>query len=405
VRAASGTPSFGGLYVQAGLDQDDSQLANGYGLLGTYYGSLNAGGGNAIEHQRQFDGLVSATPIDETFSDTYSLGSNGTYSTPFMRYVVGSDGIRIGSGIGPFLGINVALPAAAANPPAGSVFLNPTGVVNAGSFAPFTAPWVPGELLTLYGANMAPHSLTVAPQVPFPTTLDGVQVLVNGVAAPIYYTTPGQISAIVPYAANTSVVQIQVVNNGAPSNVVTNLSGLTAPGVLTQSQNGFGYGDVVHGDGSLVTPSHPAQIGETVAVFLTGLGAVYPSIPDGSAGPVSPTSQTSSTITAYLDSTSTSNSVQATVGYAGLAPDLAGLYQMNLTIPTGASAGDNYLELMGPDSDSFVALIPVAGSSPTSSVDSIVRARPNLRGRRTGSPSLAPSLMLPGFPNRDGAGH
>jgi uncharacterized protein (TIGR03437 family) len=324
-----------------------------------------------------------------------------------MRYIVGADGIRIGSGIGPFLGINVAVPVATVNPPAGSVFLNPTGVVNAGSFAPFTAPWVPGELLTLYGANMAPSPLTIAPQVPFPTTLDGVQVMVNGVAAPIYYTTPGQISAIVPYAANTAVVQIQVVNNGAASNVATNLSGQTAPGVLTQSQNGYGYGDVEHGDGSLVTPANPARIGETVAVYLTGLGAVYPTIPDGSAGPASPPSQTTSTITAYLDSTSTSNSVQATVGYAGLAPELPALYQLNLTIPSGATAGDNYLELLGPDSDSFVSLIPIAGSSTASGASTIVRARPNLRGRRTASPSLAPSLMLPGraFLNRDAAGH
>ena len=384
VRTGSGTPSLSGLYVQAGLDQDDSQLATGYGLLDNYFGSLNASGGTAIEHQKIFDALVSSTTIDETFSDTYSLGSNGAYSTPFMRYVVGANGVRIGSGIGPSLGINVAVPAATVNPPAGSVFLNPTGIVNAGSFAPFTAPWVPGELLTLYGSNMAPHSLTIASQVPFPTTLDGVQVMVNGVAAPLYYTTPGQISAIVPYAANTSMVQIQVVNNGASSNVVTNFSGLTAPGVLTQSQNGFGYGDVVHADGSLVTSSHPAQIGETVSVYLTGLGAVSPAISDGSPGPVSPFSQATSTITAYLDSTSSSTSVQATVGYSGLAPELAGLYQINLTIPTGAAAGDNYLELLGPDSDSFVSLISVAGSS-SASVTSMTLtplSRPAARARR-----------------------
>lgn len=394
VRAASGTPNFSGLYVQAGLDQDDSQLdgGEGYGLLDTYYGSLNAVGGSTIEHQRVFDLLLSSLAWDETFSDSYSLGSGGTYSTSSMRYVVGADGIRIGSGIGPYLGLNVALPAPTVSGNAGAVFLNPMGVVNAGSFAPFTETWAPGELLTLYGSNLAPNPLTVAPQVPFPTTLDGVQVMVNGVAAPIYYTTPGQISAIVPYAATTTVVQIQVVNALGQSNVVTNFSGLTAPGVLTQSQDGIGYGDVEHVDGSLVTPQNPAQIGETVAVYLTGLGAVNPLITDGAAGPVNPTSQATNTITAYLDSTSTANSVQATVGYAGLAPTLAGLYQVNLTIPSGATAGDNYLELAGPDSDSLVSLISIGGSSTASVADSVVKVAPASRRRRiiSGAPSGAP---------------
>ena len=76
-----------------------------------------------------------------------------------MRYVVGADGIRIGSGIGPYLGLNVALPAPTVSAPSGGVFLNPMGVVNAGSFAPFTASWAPGELLMLYGSNLAPIRL------------------------------------------------------------------------------------------------------------------------------------------------------------------------------------------------------------------------------------------------------
>lgn len=395
VRTGSGTPSFGGLYYQVGLDQDDSNLASGYGLLDTYYGSLNASAGATIEHQRILSPLVATSSYDEVFSNSYAVGSNGTYTAGAMRYVVGTNGVRIGSGLGPFLGLNVAVPAPSVTAPTGSVFLNPMGVVNAGSFAPFTESWAPGELLTLYGSNLAPNPLTVASQVPFPTTLDGVQVLVNGVAAPIYYTTPGQISAIVPYSATTGVVQIQVMNAAGSSNIVTNFSGLTAPGVLTQSQNGFGYGDVEHADGSLVTPQHPAQIGETVAVYLTGLGTVYPAIADGAAGPVNPFSQTTSTITAYLDSTASTTSVQATVGYAGLAPQLAGLYQMNLTIPTGAAAGDNYLEIVGPDSDSLVALIPVGGGS-TSSVASAIHPL-SRHGRANPMPTLKPvgPLRLP----------
>ena len=139
-----------------------------------------------------------STPIPPaaTDSEAYSVASNGTYSNPsVMNYVVGADGVRIGSGIGPYLGINVAL-----LPPSFSgsgVYLNPAGIVNTASFAPFTAGIAPGDFITLYGANLAPGTAT-AYTVPFPTTagLDGVQVTVNGLPAPVQFVSPGQISVL-----------------------------------------------------------------------------------------------------------------------------------------------------------------------------------------------------------------
>ena len=214
-----------------------------------------------------------------------------------MRYVVGAGGVRIGSGIGPYLGINVALPAPSFS--GSGVFLNPAGIVNAASSAPFTAGIAPGDFITLYGANLAPGTAT-AYTVPFPTTagLDGVQVTVNGLPAPVQFVSPGQISAIVPYAVGSSIARIQVNNNGVLSNAVTTFVNLTAPGVFTVPPGGVGYGAVLHGDYSLVTAQSPAQVGETVAVYLTGLGTTNPVIPDGSAGPAS--SQTNNTIAVYI---------------------------------------------------------------------------------------------------------
>ena len=112
VRTGTGTPSLGGLYFQAGIDQDESQLgaASPYAILDTYYGSMSAAAGSIVGHQRILELLSFGGSYDYTYADSYTLGSNGTYSTPVMNYVVGGDGIRIGSGIGPYLGINVALP-------------------------------------------------------------------------------------------------------------------------------------------------------------------------------------------------------------------------------------------------------------------------------------------------------
>ena len=344
IRTASGTPSFGGLYYQAGMDLSSA--------FDSYYGSLNANAGLAVGHQRVAD-VLDGYLYGYTYGEAYAVNQNGTYSNPaIMNYVVGADGVRIGSGIGPYLGINVALPAPGFS--GSGVYLNPAGIVNAASSAPFTAGIAPGDFITLYGANLAPGTAT-AYTVPFPTTagLDGVLVTVNGLPAPVQFVSPGQISAIVPYAVGSSIARIQVNNNGVLSNVVTEFVNLTAPGVFTVPPGGLGYGAVLHGDNSLVTAQNPAQVGEEVAIYLTGLGTTNPVITDGSAGP--PSSQTNSLFEVFI------GGIQAPppLAYAGLAPDLAGLYQINFTVPSGVTAGNNTLEIVGPDSDAAEALIPV----------------------------------------------
>ncbi len=386
VRTGSATPSFGGLYYQAGIDQDDSALANGYGLLDTYYGSLSAGAGSILDHQRTLNPLLSAGAYHGTYSGSYTLKSDGTYTNGLMRYLVGA-GVRIGSGIGPFLGLNVAVAAPSFS--GSGVYLYPTGVLNAASFAPFTAGIAPGELLTLYGTNLA-AGLQVSPAIPFPATLGGVQVTISGLPAPLYYVSPSQISAIVPYAVTGPIAQVQVINNGTASNTVSMFVNKTSPGVFTQNANGLGAGAVTHLDGSLVTPSHPAAIGETVSLYLTGLGAVNPLVPDGAAGPVSPLSQVTNSITVDI------NGVAATVGYAGLAPQLAGLYQINFTVPAGVTAGDNSLDIGGPDSYTSESLISVGpGATAAWAPESAA-----VRHRSPRSPAVrtAPQTPLPAEP-------
>ncbi|HTS31119.1 MAG TPA: hypothetical protein VMH81_34845 [Bryobacteraceae bacterium] len=365
VRAAGTAPNLNGLYYQAGMDEDFSSLAStGYTYLESYFGSFTAASGSIIGHQRRQDALF-PNAFDSTYPDAYTVKSDGTYSTTSMKYVVGAGGTRIGSGIGPLLGINVALAAPLLS--GTGVFLSPQGVQNAGSFAPFTAGIAPGELLFLSGSGLSNSSnLVLASTVPLPTTLAGVQVLINGAAAPLYYVSPSAISALVPYSTTTSVAQVQVVNNGSPSNVVTVFTNKTAPGVFTASSSGQGLGAVLHSDYTTVTEAHPAQVGETVSVFLTGLGAVIPAVPDGSVAPTGPYSLTVNTISAFI------GGIQASVGYAGLAPGSAALYQVNLTIPTGVTTGDQTLEIVGPDSDTTLALIPVAPASTAAGAEVVV---------------------------------
>jgi uncharacterized protein (TIGR03437 family) len=381
VRTGSGS-GLSGLYYQAGMDLDNSQVSNGSVGLDTYYGSFTttANPGVLVGHQRLQSGSGAAQGY--TYADGFQAGST-SYTDNFTssQYIIGAGGVRIGIGIGPFPSLSVAMPAPSFSGP--GVYLNPVGVVSAASFTPFTAGISRGELITLVGTNLGPSSLQIATAIPFPTTIGGVQVLINNRPAPLYYVSSTQIAAIVPYETTTSIAQIQVVNNQTSSNVVTEFVNATAPGVFTIPAGGTGYAAAEHADFSLVTPSHPAQVGETIAVFVTGLGDVFPSIVDGEAGVFG---STGNTITAFVSGTA------ATVAYAGLAPGLVGLYQVNITIPSGVTAGDNYLDISGPDSYASEALISIgsgASNAPAEGTPAPV-ARPNMFERRKSPRSFHP---------------
>jgi uncharacterized protein (TIGR03437 family) len=165
-----------------------------------------------------------------------------------------------------------------------------------------------------------------------------------------------------------------VVNNNTLSNVTTAFVNVSTAGVFTQLQNtaypvGLGYAVAVHNsDFSLVTPSNPAQPGEVVAAYVTGLGPVYPTIQDGAAGPANPLSAATNCLipsdTSSCNISAAIDGVNATLYYAGLAPDLAAIYQVDFQVPpTGLTGGDQILELCGPDSCTSEVEITIAGGT------------------------------------------
>jgi adhesin/invasin len=213
------------------------------------------------------------------------------------------------------------------------VFLNPQGVLNAASFAPPGSPVSPGGFVTLFGSGLAGQTAT-ATAFPFPKILGGVSVTVNGIGAPIYAVSPGQISAIVPYAVTGSTATIIVTSGNTASNAVEVPLAPTAPGVFSLPQNGLGDAAVLHADFSVVNAANPAHAGETVLVFLTGLGAVTPAVADGAPAPATPPLAMANAEVAV-----TVGGRPCTVVFKGLAPTLAGLYQLNVTLPATLGPG------------------------------------------------------------------
>jgi uncharacterized protein (TIGR03437 family) len=369
VKTGGTTPQLTGpLFYNAGVFGENGDVI-------TYYGSLSLSQGNVVLHSRTFSAGEDQA-FDSVTTGTAPTTAGATYSDPFYSYTIGGGGAyRIGFGLLNTPGIDIALAAPAFS--GTGVYLNPTGVLNAGSYAPFTAGLSAGELLVLTGSDLAPNASIgagdIATTTTFPTKLNGVQVLIDGIAAPLYYVSATQIAAIVPYLASQfSLATVQVNNNGTLSKIVTEFVNPGTPGVFTNPADGIGLAAALHADYSLITESSPAQPGENISVYLTGLGQVFPPVSDGAPGSSTSVNNTVNTITASINDPTTGAGTAATVLFSGLAPGYAGLYQVNLTIPLGLTAGDNYLEIDvvnsagNPTSVADEALIPIAGGTSAS---------------------------------------
>src|SRR5262249_39531845 len=156
-----------------------------------------------------------------------------------------------------------------------------------------------------------------ATMFPFPTTLGGVQVSVNGTGAPLYAVSGTQISAVVPYGVSGTTATIVLTVNGTKSNSVDVPLAATAPGIFSIQSNGLGDGAVLHTNYSLVSQNNPALPGEIVQIFLTGLGGVNPPVSDGAAAPGNPFARVVSPVNVYVGGVLVSN-----IQFKGLSPGL-----------------------------------------------------------------------------------
>jgi uncharacterized protein (TIGR03437 family) len=225
--------------------------------------------------------------------------------------------------------------------------------LNGATFA-LNQPIAPGAIVSIFGSNFSTGSASFS-SVPMPTMLDGTSVTFNGVAAPLFYVSSGQINAQAPFNMALGPVQIQVSRGGILSPVTTSISALYSPGIFVTNQQ-ISQGAIVHNaDFSLVTTSNPARVGEYISIFATGLGPVNGSAVSGAAAPSVP--PFAPTVNSPIVMIGTSF---AYVNYSGLAPGYVGLYQVNALIPSGIPAGNQPLIVSIGGTVSNTVLLPVA---------------------------------------------
>jgi uncharacterized protein (TIGR03437 family) len=246
-----------------------------------------------------------------------------------------------GLAVGSYFGTIVVTPATAANPlnssqtvivslVLGAPAIYPGGIVDAGSFAPDNSA-APNELLSLFGVNLASATNSAA-SLPLPTQLGGTEVLVNGTAAPLFFVAAGQINFQLP-AVTGNVATVAVFSGGLVSPALP-LSLLSAhPGIFTVG-GGQALGQILNANSSANSPANPASAGQTIQIFATGLGATNPALTPGQPGnSVAPFNTT------VITPTATIGGIAATVSFSAAAPGLAGVYQVNVMVPTGLPSG------------------------------------------------------------------
>ena len=217
------------------------------------------------------------------------------------------------------------------------------GVVSASAFGALLGG-APGSWIEIYGSNLASDTRGWAGSdfsgVNAPTSLDGTSVYIGGQAAFVDYISPGQVNAQVPSSVATGVQQITVETasgTSAPFNITVNAvqPGLDAPASF--NVNGIQYAVATFADGRYVLPagaisgasSSPAKPGDTVTLYGVGFGPVTPNTPAGQIV------DRSNMLTNSVDISF--GGASAAISYAGLAPQLVGLYQFNVVVPSVAA--------------------------------------------------------------------
>lgn len=204
-------------------------------------------------------------------------------------------------------------------------------VVNAADQAQPTAP---GGLISVFGQNLSPVNLA-SNQIPLPTALGESCLMVNGMPVPMVFVSPAQINAQMPFAAEGNVTMILRTPGGVSDNF--NLSVLpTAPSIFRNGTAGpmTDIPTVVRTrNGELVTPSNPIHHGDTIVIYLTGMGRTSPAVEDGVPAPSDPLAGV------LTPPVVTIGGAQLDVTFAGLTPGEVGVYQINANVPGAVPLG------------------------------------------------------------------
>ncbi len=211
-------------------------------------------------------------------------------------------------------------------------------VLNAGSFTSGQAI-APGSYIAIFGSNLSNTNDSATAAI-LPLAIDLVTVSFDvpsaqlSVPGHLIFVSPSQVNVQVPWELQgQSSVQIKVsVGDGfglAFGNVVTVPLSNYSPAFFEIS----GQVAALDSNAHAVNSANPATRGQTIQLFVNGLGPVSNQPASGDPATASPLSMCTGSATVTI------GTAQVSPGFCGLASGFAGLYQLNVTIPTSLAAG------------------------------------------------------------------
>ncbi|HTW66108.1 MAG TPA: IPT/TIG domain-containing protein [Bryobacteraceae bacterium] len=228
--------------------------------------------------------------------------------------------------------------------------LNPNAVLN--NLNPVVgSPLAPGTIVQIYGSSLGTTAGGSIANGQLETSLNGTSVTIGGIAAPLFYTSAGQINAQIPNELQAGQqYQVYATVNGLYTNPLTITTTAVQPGLAS-----FPDGTVIAQDTNynLISSTNPAHPSEVIILYATGMGATSPPVPTGGVAPASPLSNVTAAPTVTIGTTN------AQVLFAGLSPGSVGLYQIDIVIPPGTASGTMPLVVTQNGAASNTVMIPV----------------------------------------------
>ena len=206
-------------------------------------------------------------------------------------------------------------------------------IVNSADQTPRVAP---GSLVSVFGTDLSPVNIATS-QIPLPTALGDSCLTINGLPVPIYFVSPTQINAQLPYQA-TGLVKMKLLTPGGVSDDLNLTIQPQAPGVFYAPVDGTSdtVPQLVRKENlTLVTDSNPIHKGDTLTIYLDGMGQTLPIVDAGAPAPSDPIAVPLVAPTVKLGNTA------LTVRSYGLTPGQIGVYQIEVFVPNNVSPGLN----------------------------------------------------------------
>lgn len=186
--------------------------------------------------------------------------------------------------IGPFkfFGMRGVMRVAPPCPPGQSPCISGLGIVSATGF--LSTAVAPGKVISIFGEGLGPQDgrmYMVEPDGSLPTEIAGVRVLINNVPAPLLWVQRNQVNAIAPFGLEADSAEVIVQAGAGQAGPATVTVAPTSPAIFTMTGALMGQAAALNADGTLNGAQNRAGAGETIQVFVTGLGQTDPPSEDG----------------------------------------------------------------------------------------------------------------------------